>query len=194
MRVEYLDIPGMILIQTDVLPDERGMFLETFQRDRYAKAGIPADFAQDSLSVSRRGVVRGLHYQWPHPQGKLVQCLRGEVLDVAVDIRVGSPTFRQWISRVLSGEKGTQLYIPGGCAHGFVVTSEEALLFYKCTDFYHPETEQGIIWDDEDLGIDWALRGAAPILSDRDRHLPLLRAIPEKHLPVYEPCRGGRPE
>jgi dTDP-4-dehydrorhamnose 3,5-epimerase len=186
MKIEYLDIPGMIHIQADAFRDERGVFLETFQKNRYAAAGIRKNFVQDNLSLSRRGVLRGLHYQWPHSQGKLVQCLQGEVLDVVADIRVGSPTFGRWTSRVLSGEEASQLYIPEGCAHGFLVTSDEALFFYKCTDFYHPESERGIFWNDEDLAIDWALKGSTPILSDKDRQLPPLSAILREHLPIYE--------
>lgn len=185
MKIEHLDIPGMMHIQADAFRDERGMFLETFQRDRYDQAGISQHFVQDNLSVSRRGVLRGFHYQWPHSQGKLVQCLRGEVLDVAVDIRIGSPTFGRWVSRVLSGDEPSQMYIPEGCAHGFLVMSDEAIFFYKCTDFYHPETERGILWNDEDLAIDWAVKGSTPTLSPRDRQLPPLRAIPREHLPVY---------
>ncbi|MCK9230779.1 MAG: dTDP-4-dehydrorhamnose 3,5-epimerase [Syntrophales bacterium] len=186
MRVERFDIPGLILVTPDIFRDGRGFFLETFQRDRYEEAGIPGSLVQDNLSFSRRGVLRGLHYQWPRPQGKLVQCLRGEVLDVVADIRRGSPAFGTWSSFVLTGETAGQLYIPAGCAHGFLVLSDDAHFVYKCTDFYTPETERGIAWNDPDLAIDWSLKGTLPLLSDKDLLLPTLQSISLEHLPVYQ--------
>jgi dTDP-4-dehydrorhamnose 3,5-epimerase len=186
MKVERFAIPGVVLVTPDIFRDERGFFLETFQRDRYEEAGIPGSLVQDNLSFSRRSVLRGLHYQWPRPQGKLVQCLRGEVLDVVADIRRGSPAYGTWSSFVLTGETACQLYIPEGCAHGFLVLSDEAHFIYKCTDFYAPETERGIIWNDRDLAVDWSLEGMTPIVSEKDRLLPTLASIPPEHLPVYE--------
>jgi len=184
VNVIETDLPGVLIIEPKVFGDDRGFFLETYQRDRYAEHGIPQDLVQDNLSYSRRGVLRGLHLQWPHPQGKLVQVFRGEVFDVAVDIRRGSPTFGRWAGVHLSGENKLQLWIPAGLAHGFYVTSEDALFAYKCSDLYHPETELGVRWDDPDIGIDWPLDGE-PDLSPKDVRAARLRDIPPDKLPIY---------
>lgn len=178
-------LPGVLLFEPRIFRDDRGYFLETWSRSRYADAGLPSDFVQDNLSCSRRGVLRGLHYQHPRAQGKFVSVLRGEVFDVAVDIRAGSPTFGQWEGFALSAENGRQLYVPEGYAHGFVVTSEDALFSYKCTAPYDPSSEGSVAWDDPELGISWPV--AAPILAAKDAAAPCLRAIPEGRLPAYRP-------
>jgi dTDP-4-dehydrorhamnose 3,5-epimerase len=161
--------------------DDRGFFLETWNRAAYESLDIPAHMVQDNLSWSRRGVLRGLHYQWPNPQGKLVYVLSGEIFDVAVDIRVGSPTFGAWAGFTLSSADMRQLYIPPGYAHGFCVVSEEALVAYKCTERYHAECDANLAWDDPDVGIEWPID--SPILSDKDRLAPRLRDISEARLP-----------
>ncbi len=178
MKVEDTDLPGVKLIHPRVFEDARGFFMETWHRARYREAGLP-DFVQDNLSCSKKGVLRGLHFQHPHPQGKLVQVLAGEIFDVAVDIRQGSPTFARWVGVVLSSKNRRQLYIPEGFAHGFCVLSEEALVAYKCTDVYHPEADRGLRWDDPDIGIAWPIED--PILSPKDAGAPRLAGHP--HLP-----------
>ncbi|TWI47024.1 dTDP-4-dehydrorhamnose 3,5-epimerase [Pseudomonas duriflava] len=167
--MEVIDtvIDDVKLIQPRIFGDARGFFLETFQAERYAeKAGITLPFVQDNHSRSCRGVLRGLHFQRSRPQGKLVRCVRGEVLDVAVDIRQGSPTFGRWVAEVLSEDNKRQLWIPPGLAHGFVVLSETADFEYKCTDYYDPTDEGCLIWNDPDLGIDWKV--SEPQLSAKD--------------------------
>lgn len=183
MNIIETRIPGVLIIEPQVFGDPRGYFLETWNEDRYIQAGLPTRFVQDNLSRSARGVLRGLHFQNPNAQGKLVYVPRGEVFDVAVDIRAGSPTFGQWVGLTLSSANFRQLYIPGGFAHGFCVLSETALFAYKCTDFYNPKAEGGIIWNDPDIGIDWPV--AWPILSDKDGSYPELKDIPRADLPVY---------
>jgi dTDP-4-dehydrorhamnose 3,5-epimerase len=158
--------------------------METWHAERYQQANLPGPFVQDNCSRSTRGVLRGLHYQLKHPQGKLVWVVEGEVFDVAVDIRVGSPTFGHWVGYILSGDNHRQLAIPAGFAHGFCVLSASASLVYKCTDFYAPDDEYGLRWDDPRLDIDWPV--AAPLLSDKDRQYPTLAAIPQKCLPVFK--------
>lgn len=178
MKVTELALPGVLLIEPRVFGDARGWFMESWHAERYAAAGVGAGFVQDNVSFSRRGTLRGLHYQHPHPQGKLVGVLEGEVWDVAVDIRVGSPTFGRWVGTVLSAENHRQLYIPPGFAHGFVVTSDVALFHYKCTDVYHPEAEGTVLWSDPALGIDWPV--AAPTVSQKDAAaLPLAQLSPD---------------
>ena len=176
-------IEGVLIFEPKVFGDDRGFFMETWSRDRYREAGLDVEFVQDNVSSSTRGVLRGLHYQNPHPQGKLVQVLRGEVLDVAVDIRVGSPTFGKVATCLLSDENHRQFYVPAGFAHGFCVLSEMALFLYKCTEFYHAEAEGGVFWNDSDLGIDWPV--ADPILSEKDANAPRLKDIPKEKLPAY---------
>lgn len=173
MKVLETKLPGVLIIEPDVHGDARGFFMETWQKERYAQYGLPTNFVQDNLSFSHKGVLRGLHYQDPNPQGKLVYVLQGEVFDVAVDIRRGSPTFGQWVGVTLSSENKRQLYIPEGFAHGFCVTSETALFAYKCTDYYNPQAEHGIIWNDPDIGIEWPVK--KPILSEKDKECSLLR-------------------
>ncbi|MGD2084373.1 MAG: dTDP-4-dehydrorhamnose 3,5-epimerase [Chromatiales bacterium] len=184
MNVSELAIPGVLLIEPRVLGDDRGWFMESWQRTRYEALGLPRRFVQDNLAFSAGGVLRGLHVQQPHPQGKLVQVLQGRVFDVAVDIRVGSPHFGRWVGVELSGETQRQFYVPPGLAHGYYVLSREALFMYKCTDFYHPETELGVRWDDPAIGIAWPLDGE-PRLSVKDREAPLLRDLPAERLPQY---------
>jgi dTDP-4-dehydrorhamnose 3,5-epimerase len=178
-------LPGVILLELDVFGDARGRFLETFRRDRYLGLGVGVglEFVQDNFSSSARGTLRGLHYQLQTPQGKLVHVTRGEVFDVAVDIRRGSPTFGQWFGTLLSAENHRQLWIPPGFAHGFVVTSDVADFAYKVTANYAPTDERSLRWDDAALGIAWPLT-AAPILSGRDQVAPGLR---DAELPSYAP-------
>lgn len=177
-------IPGVLILEPRVFGDERGFFMETWQQRRYAELGLP-QMVQDNLASSRRGVLRGLHVQHPHTQGKLVQVLRGEVFDVAVDIRRGSPWYGRWVGVTLSGERHRQFWIPQGFAHGYCVVSDDALFAYKCSDYYHPETELAVRWDDPDLGIDWPLAGP-PQLSQKDREAERLVEIAPERLPVYE--------
>lgn len=183
MNVIETKLPGVLILEPVVFGDERGYFLETWSATRYEDAGIPGPFVQDNISFSRKGILRGLHFQYPQSQGKLVQILSGEVVDVAVDIRVGSPTFGQWVAEVLSGTNHRQMYAPPGFAHGYCVTSETALFSYKCTDFYNPETEGGIIWDDPDLGIDWRVH--EPVLSPKDAGYGRLKDIGRDELPPF---------
>ena len=185
MRVIETELPGVLVIEPRVFGDERGFFLETWQRERYAAAGIPPGMVQDNQSFSRRGVLRGLHIQHPHAQGKLVQVYQGEVFDVAVDLRRGSPSFGRWIGVTLSGADKRQLWVPPGFAHGFLVTSETALFAYKCSDYYHPETEFSVRWDDPEIGIRWPLEGV-PELSQKDREAPLLAEVSPDRLPTIE--------
>ena len=184
MNVIPTTLPGVLIVETRTFRDDRGYFLETWSAAKYGPAGLPTRFEQDNLSCSAPGVLRGLHYQFPIPQGKLVSVLRGEVFDVAVDIRVGSPTFGKWEGAHLSVENGRQLYIPEGFAHGFLVLGDEPALFaYKCTAGYDPHGQRSIVWDDPDIGIDWPI--ASPLLSPKDREAPRLRDVPEGQLPVF---------
>jgi len=181
MKIIETSLPGVLIIEPKVFPDARGFFVETYQRERYRSMGLTAEFVQDNLSFSSRGVLRGVHCQNPHAQGKLVQVLQGEVWDVAVDIRRNSPHFGQWTAVTLSSETKNQFYLPPGFAHGFCVLSETALFAYKCTDIYYPGAEVGFRWDDPEVGIAWPVR--EPILSDKDGRLPYLRDIPVERLP-----------
>lgn len=184
MRVTETALAGVLLVEPRVFRDARGHFLETWSQGRYAEAGIAGPFVQDNVSVSRRGVVRGLHYQHPHAQGKLVSVLRGEAFDVAVDIRAGSPTFGKWVGARLSGEDGRQLWIPPGFAHGFAALSEETVFSYRCTELYHPEAEGTVLWSDPALAIPWPV--SEPLLAEKDRAaLPLSEIAPER-LPRWE--------
>ncbi len=161
-------IPDVVAVDPRVFGDERGFFMETWQRRTFADNGIDYDFVQDNHSRSGRGILRGLHYQIQNPQGKLVRVIHGEVYDVAVDIRKGSPWFGKWVGVVLSAENKRMLWVPPGFAHGFYVLSEQAEFVYKCTDFYAPEHERSIIWNDPSLAIDWPLGGSSPSLSEKD--------------------------
>ncbi|MCQ6254061.1 dTDP-4-dehydrorhamnose 3,5-epimerase [Methanocaldococcus sp.] len=173
-KFRRLEIPEVILIEPIVFEDERGFFMETYKYSEFSKFGIKEIFVQDNHSKSKKGVLRGLHYQKnPNAQGKLVRCIRGEIFDVAVDIRKGSPTFGKWVGVILSEENKKMLYIPKGFAHGFCVLSEEAEVIYKCTAEYSPEDDRGIIWNDKDIGIDWPIKN--PILSEKDKKHPPLR-------------------
>jgi len=180
MNVLTCDIPGLLVFEPKVFGDARGFFMETWNRRRYGEAGLDLDFVQDNLSRSRRGALRGLHFQNPKPQGKLLQVLEGEVFDVAVDIRRGSATFGQWHGLVLSAENKRQFYVPPGFAHGFAVLSETVLFHYKCTEFYSPKDEMAIRWDDPDIGIKWPLQ--EPLLSERDAGALRLRDVPPERL------------
>ena len=155
MRVIPQSIPGLLLLEPEVFGDARGFFFESWNSRAYSEAGLPAAFVQDNVSRSRRGILRGLHAQNPCSQGKLVQVLEGEVFDVAVDIRQGSPTFGQWNGTTLSAENKRQFWIPAGFAHGFLVLSDTALFHYKCTDYYSPGDEFAVLWSDPDIGIEW---------------------------------------
>ena len=183
MIIETTSLPGVLLVKPDVFGDARGYFLETWNQRRYAELGLDRDFVQDNLSRSRKGILRGLHFQNPRPQGKLVQVLIGEVYDVAVDIRLGSPTFGQWYGTLLSEENHHQLYVPENFAHGFCVISETVLFSYKCTDFYNPAAEFSLRWDDPDLAIPWPVTD--PQLSAKDQAGRLLKDFPRESLPVY---------
>lgn len=180
MNVITTPIPGLLLFEPRVFSDDRGCFYETYQASRYAEYGLPV-FVQDNISVSRRGVLRGLHLQKPHAQGKLVSVVLGDVQDVVVDLRPGSPTFGRWESLRLSSENKRQVYIPAGFAHGFCVLSEDAYFSYKCTDFYYPKYESGIRWNDPDLAIQWEI--PAPIVSARDQELQTLKEFTSKQSP-----------
>ncbi len=183
MNIIQTDLPGVLIVEPRVFGDARGFFMETWQQRRYAEAGLPERFVQDNISLSRHGILRGLHYQHPQGQGKLVYVLQGEVYDVAVDIRIGSPNFRRWVAATLSGDNKRQLYIPPGFAHGFCVTSDTALFAYKCTEFYNSAAEGCVRWDDLEIGIDWPLRN--PLLSEKDSLAPLLNEIALERLPIY---------
>ncbi|WCJ59689.1 dTDP-4-dehydrorhamnose 3,5-epimerase [Fontisphaera persica] len=181
MKVETTEIPGLLIITPDVFGDARGFFMETWNRRRYQEAGLPdVDFVQDNISLSRRGTLRGLHFQNPRAQGKLVSVLQGEVFDVALDLRRSSPTFGRWHGVRLDAESKTQFYIPPGFAHGFAVLSETALFHYKCTDYYSPQDELAVRWDDPSIGIRWPVEN--PILSRRDAQAPLLKDVPLERL------------
>ena len=184
MNVLPTDLPGVLIIEPKIFGDSRGFFFEIWNEERYRQAGIPPLTAQDNISRSAGGVLRGLHFQYPEPQGKLVYVLQGEVFDVAVDIRRGSPTFGRWVGCDLSGENYRQFYVPEGFAHGFCVLSEWALFAYKCTRSYKPAFETAIAWDDPQIDIQWPIRD--PMLSTKDRAAPRLADIPQDRLPPYE--------
>lgn len=179
MKVSEGPLSGLLIIQPDIFTDNRGYFYEVYQQDRYAKLGLP-NFVQDNLSRSMKNVLRGLHYQQPKPQGKLVWVVQGEVWDVVVDIRRSSPTFGKFFNRILSDVNQTQLYIPPGFAHGFCVLSSVADFYYKCTDYYSPINEKGIKWNDPALSISWPVN--KPILSPKDNMYLSLSEIPENEL------------
>ena len=180
MKVTTTPIDDLLVLKPDVFRDERGFFLETFHEQRYEDFGITCKFVQDNLSLSPRGIIRGLHFQYRHPQAKLVQVLLGEVFDVAVDIRKGSPTFGKWFGINLSQDNLYQMFIPQGFAHGYCVISETAIFAYKCSDFYSPAHEGGLLWSDPDIGIRWPV--SDPVMSQKDRHLPRLSEFPENWL------------
>ena len=167
-------IDGVVIVEPKRYGDERGYFSETYREDVFREAGLDYHFVQDNQSRSKKGVLRGLHFQKAHPQAKLVRVIEGEVFDVAVDLRAGSPTFGKWVGEVLTAERGNQLMIPRGFAHGFLVLSEYATFCYKCDEIYHPDDEGGILWNDPDVGIAWPLAGE-PLLSEKDKLHPTLK-------------------
>lgn len=179
MQIEQTSLPGVVILTPARFGDARGFFSESWSRKRLAEAGIDLDFVQDNHSVSARaGTVRGLHFQSPpHAQAKLVRCGRGVLWDVAVDIRRGSPSFGQWVGVELSAENGRQLLIPAGFLHGFVTREDDTEIVYKCTDYYAPECDGALRWDDPQIGIDWGLEPGHAILSDKDARAPLLAAF-----------------
>lgn len=185
MEVKTTPLPGVVVIEPQVHGDSRGFFLESYHAERYQTNGVPVTFVQDNHSRSGRGVLRGLHYQLRRPQGKLVQVVKGEVFDVAVDIRRGSPTFGQWYGTILSEDNHRQMFVPPDFAHGFVVLSEVADFLYKCTDYYVPDDQWGIAWDDPDLGVEWPVQDLEVILSDKDRQSPKLADCGDEALPSY---------
>lgn len=172
MRVNETKLPGVVLVEPRIFEDGRGYFLETYNRARYAAAGIDAAFVQDNHSRSVKGTLRGLHYQTRKPQAKLVWVIEGVIWDVAVDVRLDSPTYGQWVGLELDAQRKQQLFVPAGFAHGFCVVSETAQVAYKCTAVYDPEGQGGVIWNDPTLGIDWPV--AEPVLSSKDAELPQL--------------------
>lgn len=184
MNVVQTKLPGVLIFEPKVFSDGRGFFLETYSDRRYAEAGVKESFVQDNVSFSEKGVLRGLHFQHPQSQGKLVQVLSGSVFDVAVDIRRGSETFGKWVMAELSGNNHRQMYIPSGIAHGFCVLSDTAMFSYKCTAYYNQAAENGIIWNDPDINIDWPVE--KPVLSDKDMALKRLKDIPLEMLPSRE--------
>lgn len=183
MKVAPTSLPDVLLVEPDRFGDSRGFFQELWHERRYAEAGILGPFVQDNISLSGRGVVRGLHLQHPQGQGKLVYVLHGDVFDVAVDVRVGSPSFGQWTGAVLSANNARQLWIPEGFAHGFCVLSDTALFAYKCTDFYSRDSELSVLWSDPEIGIEWPL--GDPLVSDKDAAAPPLSAVDRGRLPVF---------
>jgi dTDP-4-dehydrorhamnose 3,5-epimerase len=185
MRRVDTDLPGVCILEPTVFGDDRGFFYESHNAAKFAALGIDAAFVQSNVSRSAQGVLRGLHYQWPNPQGKLVSVLEGEVYDVAVDIRRGSPTFGRWSAAMLSADNKRHFWIPEGFAHGFCVVSESALFTYQCTALYDGAADAGIRWNDGDLAIDWPV--SAPLLSEKDTRSPFLADVPPERLPVYVP-------
>jgi dTDP-4-dehydrorhamnose 3,5-epimerase len=175
MHVESTSIPGVLLISPKVFADPRGFFVETYHEERYAAAGMSAHFVQDNHSQSTKGTLRGLHAQLKRPQAKLVRCIEGSIWDVAVDVRVGSPTFGKWVGAELSAATAMQIYIPEGFVHGFAVLSERAQVEYKCSDVYVADDQFTVRWNDPELGVHWPL--SDPLLSDKDRTAPLLKDV-----------------
>lgn len=183
MKTTCCSPDGLLLLEPAVFRDPRGFFMESWNQRRYAAAGLDATFVQDNISVSSRGILRGLHFQNPGSQGKLVSALQGEVYDVAVDLRQGSPTFGKHYAAILSEQNKLQFYVPPGFAHGFLVLSDGAMFHYKCTDFYNPKTELTVLWNDPDLGIPWPLKN--PLVSDKDAKGLRLRDLPQDRLFKY---------
>jgi dTDP-4-dehydrorhamnose 3,5-epimerase len=183
MNVLKTSLEGVLIIEPDVFGDARGFFMESYHKKRYSEKAFETEFVQDNISLSHRGSLRGLHYQFPKSQAKLVQVLEGKVFDVAVDIRRGSPTFGQWLGIFLSDKRKRQIYIPEGFAHGFCVLSQTVYFMYKCSDFYAPDCEGGILWSDPGLNIGWPLK--QPLLSEKDSQYPCLNEISFDRLPVY---------
>ena len=187
MNVIPTDIESVVVIEPQVFEDGRGCFLETYQFQRFKSAGLDDTFVQDNLSFSVKNTLRGLHFQVSHPQAKLIQVISGEIFDVAVDLRSGSPTFSRWVGMYLSEHNKQQVFIPKGFAHGFCVLSDSAHVFYKCSDYYYPDDEGGILWSDPAIGIDWPLKN--PIISDKDNRLPHITQVPPEKL--HNPEKGS---
>ena len=181
MEIIKTSLAGVMIVRPQVFRDDRGFLLETHHKSRYRDMVTPAPFVQDNMSFSQYGTIRGLHYQIVQPQAKLIQVIKGKILDIAVDIRKGSPNFGKYIGIYLSDKTPEQIFIPEGFAHGFCVLSEDAYVIYKCTDFYCPDGERGVLWSDPDLNIDWPV--TAPTLSPKDANYPLLKDLPDKDLP-----------
>ena len=177
-------LPGVYEIRPKVYQDARGFFIETYHRAKFAELGITTAFVQDNHSRSMKNTLRGLHYQLRHPQAKLCRVVQGEALDIAVDVRTGSPTFGKWTSVLLSATKHNQIYIPEGFAHGFLALTEPVQFLYKCGDFYDPQDEHGILWNDPDVAIQWGI--ANPLISEKDSKNPKLADVPGEHLPRYQ--------
>ncbi len=185
MRVIETTLPGALILEPQVFGDARGYFYESYNEAKYRAAGVDHRFVQSNVSRSARGVLRGLHYQWPNPQGKLVSVIEGEVYDVAVDIRRGSPNFGKSVGVMLTADNHRHFWVPEGFAHGFCVLSEFATFSYQCTALYDPKADAGIRWNDASLGIDWPI--SAPLLSDKDSRTPLLQDVDPERLPVCLP-------
>jgi dTDP-4-dehydrorhamnose 3,5-epimerase len=185
MKIIETSLPGALVIEPRAFGDERGFFYESYNEARFQAHGLDMRFVQTNVSRSARGVLRGLHYQWPYPQGKLVSVLEGEVFDVAVDIRPGSPTFRQWSGVMLSADNKRHFWIPEGFAHGFCVLTEFATFTYQCTALYDQVADAAIRWDDPDICIDWPI--STPLLSDKDIRASFLKDVPAERLPTYSP-------
>lgn len=183
MEVTHTELPGVLLLEPRRFHDARGWFAETWRRNRYRELGIRDEFIQDNAACSQRGVLRGLHYQYPNPQGKLVSVLVGAVFDVAVDIRRGSPDYGRWIGYELSEHNGRQLYVPAGFAHGYVVLSDVAVFAYKCTEYYDADADAVVAWNDPSIGVAWPVMD--PILSEKDAAAPQLAQVPADRLPEY---------
>ena len=182
MKIKGDSIDDIVVIEPEIHRDNRGYFMEIYHQKRYLEAGLNKDFVQDNISSSVRGTLRGLHFQIKHPQAKLVQVVSGEIFDVAVDLRSGSPTFGKWTGVHLSEQNRLQFFIPEGFAHGFCVLSDKAVFLYKCSDFYAPDDEGGIIWSDSEIGIPWPVE--TPVISEKDKNLPTLSSLGPDQLPV----------
>lgn len=185
MKVIETDLPGCLVVEPRVFSDDRGYFYESFNHDKLATLGLQPTFVQGNVSSSRRGVLRGLHYQWPKPQGKYVSVIEGEAWDVAVDMRRGSPMFGRWTAVLLSADNKRHMWIPEGFAHGFVTLSDSAVFCYLCTATYDPSADASIRWNDPDLAIDWPV--SSPLLSAKDAAAPLLADVADERLPIYLP-------
>jgi len=181
LKVTKTVIDGAYLIDLDMFGDKRGFFLESYEKKRYAEHGIDVDFVQDNRSFSQKGVVRGLHYQINHPIGHLIYVTHGSVFDVGVDLRAGSNTFGKHIAFILSAENNQQLFLPAGIAHGFCTLADDTEILYKCTEYYYPEDEAGVLWNDPDIGIDWPI--SDPLIKERDAAFPMLKDVPASRLP-----------
>ncbi len=184
VKVTESSIPGMLIIDLDRYEDKRGFFMETYERRRYKKYGLDAEFVQDNQSLSCRHTLRGMHYQIRHPQGHLVHVIRGEVFDVGLDLRRKSPTFGKWYGVNLNAEMPRQVFLPAGVAHGFCVLSKEAEIYYKCTEYYYPGDEGGVLWNDPDVGIEWPTKHG--IIKRRDENFPVLKDICDDQLPNFQ--------